>query len=162
MDSVDKRIKKSYFWKIYLESIEFEKWLLMALNLSSIGCFLKNGKYPTKFICLVIKLHEFKPSFSMIKEFIKNDSNLIIRLLGAFYIRLYYRPLLIYKLLEPLYYDYRRVPVQIDHSKTKMICVDIIIDSLLNKTYVMGIKLNSLVKRNIFEKHKLLSTNYLK
>lgn len=82
--------------------------------------------------------------------------------IGAFYIRLYYRPLLIYKLLEPLYYDYRRVPVQIDHSKTKMICVDIIIDSLLNKTYVMGIKLNSLVKRNIFEKHKLLSTNYLK
>lgn len=54
----------------------------------------------TNFLCLTLKLLQIQPEKEIIVEFIKNEDNKYVRLLGAFYLRLVGRPLEVYEYLE--------------------------------------------------------------
>jgi pre-mRNA-splicing factor 38A len=52
---------------------------------------------------------QLQPEREIIIEFIKNDDFKYVRALGCFYMRLVGRSEDIYKYLEPLYNDYRKI-----------------------------------------------------
>lgn len=63
----------------------------------------------TPFLCLTLKLLQIQPEKDIVIEFIRQENFKYIRALGAFYLRLVGNPLDIYKYLEPLYNDYRKL-----------------------------------------------------
>ena len=66
-------------------------------------------------------------------EFIKNEDNKYVRLLGALYMRLVGKPLDVYQYLEPLYNDYRRVRFRSLDGTFVLRHVDEFIQELLTK-----------------------------
>ena len=64
---------------------------------------------PTSFLCLVLKMLQLQPEKEIIIELIKNEDFKYVRALGCFYMRLIGRGEDIYKYLEPLYNDYRKL-----------------------------------------------------
>ena len=76
-----------------------------------IGGMYGGNNYPTKFICLALKMLQIQPSLDIIETLITNDDYKYIRALGAFYLRLTGTPVKIFRLLEPLYNDFSKLRV---------------------------------------------------
>jgi hypothetical protein len=72
------------------------------------GCFTAVQK-PTGFLCLALKLLQIQPDKDIVIEYIRQDEYKYLRALGAFYLRLTGNALDVYRYLEPLYNDYRKL-----------------------------------------------------
>ena len=72
------------------------------------GCFTPLQK-PTAFLCLTLKLLQIQPDKDIVIEYIKQEDYKYLRALGAFYLRLTGSAVDVYKYLEPLYNDYRKL-----------------------------------------------------
>jgi len=82
-----------------------------AIKLDCIGGTYGGHNYPTKFICLILKMLQIQPSIDVIETLITNDDYKYVRALGAFYLRLTGTTIQIFKMLEPLYNDYAKLRV---------------------------------------------------
>ena len=76
---------------------------------------------------------QIQPEKEIVLEFIKNKEYKYIRALGAFYWRLVAPGRDVYKILEPLYSDYRRLVIRRDSGALEVIHMDAFIDSLLRE-----------------------------
>lgn len=111
---------------------------------------------PTKFLCLVLKMLQLQPEKEIIIEFIKNPDFKYVRVLGAFYLRLVGKPVDIYKYLELLYNDYRKIRHRTLNG-WEILRVDEMIDQLLLSDYACEIALPRLPKRWHLEEAGLLA-----
>jgi len=98
---------------------------------------------------------QIQPEKEIVIEFIRNEDYTYVRLLGAFYLRLIGKPTEIFKYLEPLYNDYRKIRKRTETSFV-YIHVDEFIDELLREEYSCDIALPFLPRRHAMEFQGLL------
>jgi len=149
------RIYSNPYWKEQCFGLTAETLVDKAMELKYFGGTYGGNKKPTPFMCLVLKLLQIQPEKEIIIEFIKNEDYRYVRLLGAFYLRLTGKPVEVYKYLEPLYYDYRKVRKRTADTVVATY-VDEFIDELLTGDYSLDVVLPHITKRRHLEQQGLL------
>jgi pre-mRNA-splicing factor 38A len=102
------RIYQSLYWKESCFGLNAETILDKAVQLSSIGGQYSNQR-PSNFLCLVMKLLQLQPELEIALFYLEQTEYKYLRALGAFYLRLTAKETHIYKYLEPLLYDRRKL-----------------------------------------------------
>ncbi|XP_057792188.1 pre-mRNA-splicing factor 38-like isoform X1 [Salvia miltiorrhiza] len=118
-----------------------------AMELDHLGGTHGGTRKPTPFMCLVMKMLQIQPDKEIVVEFIKNPEYKYVRVLGAFYLRLTGMDVDVYRYLEPLYNDYRKLRLKLNDGKFTLTHVDEYIDELLTKDYSCDIALPRIKKR---------------
>ena len=145
------RIYESRYWKEDCFGLTAELLVDKAMELKSIGGTYGGNVKPAPFLCLVLKMLQIQPEKDIIIEFIKNEDFKYVRALGAIYMRLTGNSLDVYKYLEPLYIDYRKMKRMNKNAKYELIHMDEFIDELLHSDRVCDIALPRIQKRQVLE-----------
>ncbi|CDS37028.1 pre mRNA splicing factor 38A [Echinococcus multilocularis] len=99
---------------------------------------------------------QIQPDKDIVIEFIKQEDYKYARALGAFYLRLVGESVEIYKYLEALYNDFRKLKQQDTTGKFSIVRMDEFIDQLLNEERVCDVILPRLQKRSVLEDNNAL------
>ena len=94
------------------------------MELKSIGGVYGGNVKPSPFLCLILKMLQIQPEKEIIIEFIRNEDFKYVRALGAFYMRLIATSVELYKYLEPLYIDYRKMKRMTKDAKYQLVHMD--------------------------------------
>ena len=89
-------------------------------------------------------------------EFIKNKDYKYIRALGIFYWRLVSQAKDVYRVLEPLYADYRRLVIRRESGKFEELHMDELVDNLLREDIFCDVTLPRISKRHVLEEEGVL------
>ncbi|KAK6359906.1 U4/U6-U5 snRNP complex subunit prp38 [Orbilia brochopaga] len=146
---IRERIIDSLYWKEQAWGLNAATLLDRAVDLTYIGGQYANQK-PTAFICLVLKLLQLNPEREIILEYIQDEDFKYLRALAAFYIRLAWPAAEVYKTLEPLMRDYRKLRLR-TQTGFRLTYVDEFIDELLTKERVCDIALPRMPTRTQLE-----------
>lgn len=145
------RIYECRYWKEECFALTAELLVDKAMELRYIGGTFGGNIKPTPFLCLILKMLQIQPEKDIIIEFIKNEDFKYVRLLGAFYMRIVGESLDVYKYLEPLYLDYRKIRQQTKNGDFVLSHVDEFIDELLREERVCDVILPRIQKRKVLE-----------
>lgn len=145
------KIYNHTFWKEQCFGLTAETLVDKAMELDHVGGTHGGNRKPTPFICLVMKMLQIQPDKEIVVEFIKNDDYKYVRVLGAFYLRLTGTDIDVYRYLEPLYNDYRKLRRKMADGQYSLTHVDEVIDELLTKDYSCDIALPRIKKRLTIE-----------
>jgi len=150
------RIYDCRYWKEDCFALTAELVVDKAVELKYIGGVSGGNIRPAPFLCLILKMLQICPEKDIIVEFIKNEEFKYVRALGAFYMRLVGTSVEIYKYLEPLYNDYRKMKRLNKEEKYELIHMDEFIDELLREERVLDVQLPRLQKRSVLEENNQL------
>ncbi|KAG2309417.1 hypothetical protein Bca52824_029165 [Brassica carinata] len=153
---VQTKIKNHTFWKEQCFGLTAETLVDKAMELDHVGGISGGNRKPTPFLCLVLKMLQIQPEKEIVVEFIKNDDYKYVRVLGAFYLRLTGSDVDVYRYLEPLYNDYRKVRQKLSDGRFELRHVDEVIEELLTKDYSCDIAMPRLKTRCTLEKNGAL------
>ncbi|WWC62558.1 uncharacterized protein I303_105154 [Kwoniella dejecticola CBS 10117] len=143
------RIYDSLYWKEQCFALTAESIIDKAIALKSIGG-VTDRNTPTPFISLTLKLLQLQPEKEILIEYLLAEEFKYLRALAAFYIRLTFRSLEVYEILEPLMKDYRKL--RLAHSGGySLTYFDEFIDELLTQERVCDIILPRLTQRSVLE-----------
>ncbi|XP_071725551.1 pre-mRNA-splicing factor 38-like [Rutidosis leptorrhynchoides] len=145
------KIYQHTFWKEQCFGLTAETLVDKAMELDHVGGTHGGNRKPTPFICLVTKMLQIQPDKEIVVEFIKNEDYKYVRVLGAFYLRLTGTDIDVYRYLEPLYNDYRKLRWKLGDGQFALTHVDEVIDELLTKDYSCDIALPRIKKRLTIE-----------
>ncbi|KAF8582198.1 PRP38-domain-containing protein [Ramaria rubella] len=143
------RIYESAYWKEHCFALTAEALIDKAIALKSIGGVYGNQK-PTEFMCLLLKLLQIQPEKEILVEYLLVDEFKYLRALAVMYIRMTFRAVDVYDLLEPLLKDYRKIRLRSMAGYT-LTFMDEFVDQLLNEERVCDIILPRISKREILE-----------
>lgn len=159
---VRSKIYQNTYWKEQCFGLTAETLVDKAMELNHIGGTFGGSRKPTPFMCLVMKMLQIQPDKEIVVEFIKNEDykfvqfricfmefffiiiiiNLSIwliwwlcryvRVLGAFYLRLTGTDIDVYRYLEPLYNDYRKLRLKLADGRE---CFIILLFSVLSSLF---------------------------
>ncbi|CAG7948182.1 unnamed protein product [Penicillium salamii] len=173
--AVRDRITDSYYWKEQCFGLNAATLCDRAVELTSLGGTYGISEKPTPFLCLAFKLLQLGPDREVILELLNYtdpgsdeegqnaDDNVVkargdfkyLRALAAFYVRLTFDAVDVYKTLEPLLLDYRKLKRRVRDTFT-LTYVDQFVDDLLTKDRVCGTSLWKLPPRAQLEDLELL------
>lgn len=175
--AVRDRITESYYWKEQCFGLNAATLCDRAVELSSIGGTYGVSEKPTPFLCLAFKMLQLNPDRDIILEYlnftdpgsdevtaeepaengvVKSHGDFkYLRALAAFYVRLTFEPVHVYKTLEPLLLDYRKLKRRVRESFV-LTYMDQFVDDLLTKDRVCGTSLWKLPSRQQLEDLDLL------
>jgi len=145
------RIYDSIYWKEQCFGLSAETVIDRGMELRYIGGIYAGNVKPTPFLCLCLKLLQLQPEKEIIIEFIRQDDFKYLRALGAMYIRLTFSSVEVYKYLEPLFNDYRKLRYMNRMGKFELLYMDEFIDTLLREDHYLDIQLPRLQKRQALE-----------
>lgn len=168
--AVRDRITDSYYWKEQCFGLNAATLCDRAVELTSIGGTYGVSEKPTPFLCLAFKLLQLGPDRDVILELLNYtdpgsdeesedpESAVVkdrgdfkyLRALAAFYVRLTFEPVDVYKTLEPLLLDYRKLKRRVRDTFT-LTYMDQFVDDLLTKDRVCGTSLWKLTPRTQLE-----------
>ena len=172
--AVRDRITESYYWKEQCFGLNAATLCDRAAELTFVGGTYGSVGKPTPFLCLAFKLLQLVPDKQIILEYLnfvdqaegdaeEEDEDLggeteqrkigefkYLRVLAAFYIRLAWEPVEIYKTLEPLLADYRKLKRR-TRDGFALTYVDQFIDDLLTKDRVCATSLWKMPTRTMLE-----------
>jgi len=143
------RIYDSAYWKEHCFALTAETLIDKAIELKYIGGVYSNLK-PTEFICLLLKLLQIQPEKEILVEYLQAEEFKYLRALAAMYIRLTFRAVEVFELLEPLMKDYRKLRKRSVAGYT-ITFMDEFIDQLFTEERVCDIILPRLTKRDVLE-----------
>ncbi|KAI9219392.1 Pre-mRNA-splicing factor 38, partial [Blastocladiella britannica] len=147
------RCYETRFWKEECFGLNAESIIDKAVELDHIGGIYGNTT-PTPFLCLLLKLLQVEPTEDIVLEYILDPEFKYLRALGAFYLRLTFPPRDIYRHLEPLLNDSRKLRVKESLTGTYTLShVDQFVDDLLAQERVCDVILPRLPKRYILEEN---------
>lgn len=179
--AVRDRITDSYYWKEQCFGLNAATLCDRAAELTSIGGTYGVSQKPTPFLCLAFKMLQLAPERDIVLEYlnftdpgsdVEEDADAngngegagvvkargdfkYLRALAAFYIRLTFDPVDVYKTLEPLLLDYRKLRRRMrDHYV--LTNMDQFVDELLTKDRVCATSLWKLPSRQQLEDLDLL------
>ncbi|XP_028792911.1 pre-mRNA-splicing factor 38 [Neltuma alba] len=141
------KIYQNTYWKEQCFGLTAETLVDKAMELEYLGGTYGGNRKPTPFMCLVMKMLQIQPEKEIVIEFIKNEDYKYVRILGAFYLRLTGSDIDVYRYLEPLYNDYRKLRRKLPDGQFSLTHVDEVIDELLTKDYSCDIALPRIKKR---------------
>ncbi|KIM87668.1 hypothetical protein PILCRDRAFT_815248 [Piloderma croceum F 1598] len=145
------RIYESGYWKEHCFALTAESIIDKALELRCIGGVYGNQR-PTEFLCLLLKLLQIQPEKEILVEYLQADEFKYLRALAAMYIRLTFRAVDVYEMLEPLLKDYRKLRNR-DMGGYSLTFMDEFVDQLLTEERVCDIILPRLAKRQVLEEN---------
>lgn len=175
--AVRDRITDSYYWKEQCFGLNAATLCDRAVELTSIGGTYGVSEKPTPFLCLAFKLLQLNPDRDVVLEYLNytdpgsdeeaaeeaGENGVVktrgdfkyLRALAAFYVRLTFEPVEVYKTLEPLLSDYRKLKRRVRES-FMLTYMDQFVDDLLTKDRVCGTSLWKLPSRQQLEDLDLL------
>ena len=132
--AVRDRVTESLYWKEQCFGLNAATLLDRAVEMTYIGGTYGVGMKPTPFLCLAFKLLTLVPQREIILEYLNNGGEEFkyVRALAAFYVRLTFEPADIYKTLEPLLEDSRKLRRRRKEGYT-LTYIDDFVDDLLTK-----------------------------
>jgi pre-mRNA-splicing factor 38A len=150
--AVRDRITDSLYWKESCFGLNAATLLDRAVEMSYVGGTYGVGMKPTPFICLAFKLLTLVPEKEIVLEYLGRGGEewKYLRALAAFYIRLTFSSLEVYRLLEPFLEDKRKLRRRRKEGYT-LTYMDEFVDELLTKDRVCGTSLWKLPARQILE-----------
>ncbi|KAK1925574.1 PRP38 family-domain-containing protein [Papiliotrema laurentii] len=143
------RIYDSLYWKEHCFALNAESLIDQAIACNAIGG-VYDRQTPTPFMCLTLKLLQLQPEKEILFEYLLAEEFKYLRALAAFYIRLTFRSLEVYEILEPLMKDYRKLRVR-QVGGYSLTHFDEFIDDLLTQERVCDIILPRLTQRSVLE-----------
>ncbi|KAA8647091.1 hypothetical protein EYZ11_004099 [Aspergillus tanneri] len=177
--AVRDRITDSYYWKEQCFGLNAATLCDRAVELTAIGGTHGVSEKPTPFLCLAFKLLQLNPDRNIVLEYLnftdpvgeetettaeeQAQSSVMkqqgdfkyLRALAAFYVRLTFDAVDVYKTLEPLLLDYRKLKRRVGDSLV-LTYMDQFVDDLLTKDRVCGTSLWKLPSRQQLEDLDLL------
>ncbi|GMS79417.1 hypothetical protein PENTCL1PPCAC_1592, partial [Pristionchus entomophagus] len=148
---IRQRIYDSLYWKEHCFALTAELIVDKGMDLRFVGGIYAGNVKPTPFLCLLLKMLQIQPDKEIAVEFIRQEDFKYLRALGAIYVRLTMTSVEMYKLLEPLYNDYRKLRWMNKMGKFEMVYMDDFIDGLLREERYCDIQLPRLQKRETLE-----------
>ncbi|KAJ7490038.1 PRP38 family-domain-containing protein [Mycena galericulata] len=145
------RIWESIYWKEHCFALTAESLIDKAIELRFIGGVYGNQR-PTEFLCLLLKLLQIQPEKEILVEYMRADEFKYLRALAAFYIRMTFRAVDVYELLEPLLKDFRKLRLR-NMAGYSLTYMDEFVDQLLTEERVCDIILPRLTKRSTLEEN---------
>ncbi|KAK9457975.1 PRP38 family-domain-containing protein [Dipodascopsis uninucleata] len=146
---IRERIFESLYWKEQCFGLTAATLCDRAVQLTYIG-----GQYgqqrPTPFLCLAFKMIQLQPEKEVVLEYLAAEDFKYLRALAAFYIRLTFPAVEVYKLLEPLLSDYHKLRLR-NSAGFSLMYMDEYVDLLLTEERVCDIALPRLPKRIVLE-----------
>ncbi|KAL4920878.1 PRP38 family-domain-containing protein [Aspergillus aurantiobrunneus] len=181
--AVRDRITESYYWKEQCFGLNAATICDRAVELTFLGGTYGVSERASPFLCLAFKLLQINPDRDIIMEYLNfSDTELesdgadadttaeehaqssvvkhrgdfkYLRALAAFYVRLTWEPVEVYKTLEPLLLDYRKLKRRVRDSFV-LTYMDQFVDDLLTKDRMCGTSLWKLPSRQQLEDLDLL------
>ena len=148
--AVRDRITESYYWKEQCFAINEATLCDRAVEMTFIGGTYGQQK-PTPFICLALKLLQLLPDRDVVMEYLHQPDFKYLSALAAFYVRLTFEPADVYKTLEPLLADYRKIRRRARDGAYSITNIDQFVDDLLTKERVCGTSFRKLPQRTVLE-----------
>jgi pre-mRNA-splicing factor 38A len=150
--AVRDRITDSLYWKESCFGLNAATLLDRAVEMSYIGGTYGVGMKPTPFICLAFKLLTLVPEKEIVLEYLGRGGEewKYLRALAAFYVRLTFNSVEVYRVLEPFLEDKRKLRRRRKEGYT-LTYMDEFVDELLIKDRVCGTSLWKLPARQILE-----------
>jgi pre-mRNA-splicing factor 38A len=150
--AVRDRITDSLYWKESCFGLNAATLLDRAVEVSYIGGTYGVGMKPTPFICLAFKLLTLVPEKEIVLEYLGRGGEewKYLRALAAFYVRLTFDSVAVYRVLEPFLEDKRKLRRRRKEGYT-LTHMDEFVDELLVKDRVCGTSLWKLPARQILE-----------
>jgi pre-mRNA-splicing factor 38A len=145
------KIYTTVYWKEKCFALTSETIIDRAIELQYIGGTFGGNKHPSEFISLILKLLQLQPDDEILNEYLNNEGFKYLTALSAFYIRLTCKAVDVYKRLEPLFNDYRKLRVRNADGSYGIIYMDEFIERLLTDDSVFEVTLPALTKRKILE-----------
>jgi pre-mRNA-splicing factor 38A len=156
--AVRERIIDSYFYKEQCFGVnEADIVDRVVEHVNFIGGVYGVVQKPTPFLCLAFKLLQLAPSDAILDEYLGfgGEKFKYLRALAAFYVRLTRTDKEVYRLLEPLLEDGRKLRRR-GRNGTGLTFVDEFVDDLLVKERVCATSLWKMRKRDVLEDLELL------
>ena len=165
------RVFSSRYWKEKCFALNAESLLDNAKVLDSLGFCYGGYSRPTSFLCLLVKLLQIKPSAEIVRAYLdfsdgKPTNDPIqqardlryMRALAAVYIRMVCSPQYVFRLLEPLLKDYRKLNVLDNAGRFSTLRMDEFISMLLDEenSSLYGLHLTTFPRRKTLEERGLL------
>jgi pre-mRNA-splicing factor 38A len=144
------RITESYYWKEQCFAINEATLCDRAVDLTFLGGTYGQQK-PTPFLCLTLKLLQLLPDRDIVLEYLHQEEFKYLSALAAFYVRLTFEAVDVYKTLEPLLGDWRKLRRRTKDGKYVLTFMDQFVDDLLTKERVCGTSLRKLPARSVLE-----------
>ncbi|ODQ82736.1 hypothetical protein BABINDRAFT_169924 [Babjeviella inositovora NRRL Y-12698] len=148
------RILDSFYWKRDCFGLNTATLLDRAVALQHIGGYDELQR-PTPFICLGLKMLQLQPAPEIITYLLHQRDFKYLTCLAAFYIRLTLDSAGVYRTLEPLYADYRKIRYK-KGSTMVLSHIDEFIDELLTSERSCDMILPRMVGRLYLEDQELL------
>ncbi|KAJ7105755.1 PRP38 family-domain-containing protein [Mycena crocata] len=145
------RIWESIYWKEHCFALTAESLIDKAIEVRFIGGVYGNQR-PTEFLCLLLKLLQIQPEKEILVEYMRAEEFKYLRALAAFYVRMTFRAVDVYELLEPLLKDYRKLRLR-NMAGYSLTYMDEFIHELLTEERVCDIILPRLIKRSTLEEN---------
>eukprot|EP00659_Diplonema_papillatum_P020315 gene20315-31269_t len=153
---VRQRIYNNLYWKEQCFALRVDQVLEKAVKLEAVGGTYGGYRKPTKFLCLVLKLLQLQPDVESVLELVDQGDFKYVRVLAAFYLRMVGSPLQVYKTLEPLLSDYRKIRLRREDGKYEITYVDELIDQMLSKQNLFDCTLPRIPPRRQLEAADIL------
>ncbi|EKX72971.1 conserved hypothetical protein [Theileria equi strain WA] len=141
------KVYNSIYWKESCFGLTSESIIDKAIEIEYIGGTFGGNRQPSPFICLVLKLLQIQPELDIVEEYIKNEDYKYLRALGVYYLRLVGDPVRVYKTLEPLLSDYRRLRFRGPDGSYTIKHMDEFVDDCLRSSTYLDVDLPPLAKR---------------
>nr|KAJ3422508.1 hypothetical protein HK105_007783 [Polyrhizophydium stewartii] len=144
------RIYESVYWKERLFASSAETLVDRAVELTSIGGQFGNQR-PTEFVCLALKLLQLQPEDEIIDLFLNDGDFKYLTALAAFYVRLTAKDVDVYRRLEPLLLDKRKLRRRTPAGSFELTFMDQFVDELLTADRACDTILPRLARRSVLE-----------
>jgi len=145
------KIYNDAYWKEFCFGLTTESFIDRAIEIDYVGGTYGGRRRPAKFLCLFLKMLQIQPDDDVVLEYIKQADFKYLRALGAAYLRISQRPMTVYKTLEPLLADYRKLRYRDMQGKLSIIHMDEFVDWLLREETVCDVTMPQLPKRDVLE-----------
>jgi len=145
------KIYNDAYWKEFCFGLTTESLIDRASEIDYVAGTFGGRRRPAKFLCLFLKMLQIQPDEEVILEYIKQSELKYLRALGAAYYRISQRHVDVYKTLEPLYADYRKLRYRDMNGKLSIIHMDEFIDMLFREKTVCDVTMPGLPKREVLE-----------
>lgn len=144
------RIITSYYWQEQCFAINEATFCDRAAAMTYIGGTYGQQK-PSPFLCLAMKLLQLMPEKDIVLEYLHQTEFKYLSALAAFYVRLTFTPKEVFRTLEPMLADYRKIRRRTREGAYALTYMDQFVDDLLTKERVCGTSLMKLPLRTVLE-----------
>ena len=144
------KIYNCTYWKEDCFGLTAESIIDKVIKLKYCGGSYGGNNKPTRFLCLLLKLLQLAPEREIVIEYIRNEEFKYLRILGAMYLRLTGKGEEIYRYLEPLYNDFRKLAYR-STKGWEVLYLDEFAHKLITEEVLCDVALPHLIKRQKLE-----------